>query len=108
MTFWYRFLAARRRTAAASGPAGRPFSLPHELTDLLNDGLPAARSAFAVASSEAVIAEGLAAAEEVDRTIAELADSTPVDAILRERPALLDRSIHRVSHLDQIQRVVGR
>jgi hypothetical protein len=34
--------------------------------------------------------------------IAGLLAVTPVDAILAERPALLDRSIHRLEHLSAI------
>ncbi|HEX7491535.1 MAG TPA: DinB family protein [Candidatus Limnocylindrales bacterium] len=108
MAFWDRFLASRWRAALAGGPSGQPSSLPHELADLLNDGLPATWSAFAEASAEAVIAEALAAAKEIDGLIAGLPESTPIDAILGERPALLDRSIHRRSHLDQIELAVRR
>ena len=45
------------------------------------------------------IADALAAAREVDATITALPAETPFTAILGERPALLDRSIHRYEHL---------
>jgi uncharacterized damage-inducible protein DinB len=108
MAFWDRFLAGRWRAALASGPGGQPSCLPHELADLLNDGLPATWNSFAATSADAVIAEALAAAEEIDSIIGGLPAATPIDAILAERPALLDRSIHRTSHLDQIEGVLGR
>jgi hypothetical protein len=92
----------------AGGPGGQPSYLPHELADLLNDGLPPTWNAFAGASSGAVIAEALAAAEEIDGIISGLPASTPIEAILAERPALLDRSIHRKSHLDQLGAVLNR
>jgi uncharacterized damage-inducible protein DinB len=108
LTFWDRFLAARWGAALAGGPGGEPALMPHELADLLNDGLPATWSAFATADGRAASAEALAAAAEVDGIIATLPDSTPVSSILDERPALLDRSIHRASHLDQIARGLAK
>jgi hypothetical protein len=108
LAFWDRFLAGRWRAALASGPGGQPSYLPHELADLLNDGLPATWNAFAATSADAVIAEALAAAEESDSIIGGLPDSTPIDAILAERPALLDRSIHRASHFVEIECAAGR
>jgi uncharacterized damage-inducible protein DinB len=101
--FWDRFLAARWRAALAAGPASQPSVLPHELADLLNDGLPSTWAAFAAAAGESVIAETLAAAKEVDAIIGGLPAETPVEAILSDRPALLDRSIHRREHLAQIE-----
>ena len=82
--------------------------MPQELADLLNDGLPPTWNAFASTSGEAVSAEALAAAEEVDGIIAALPDLTPIASILNERPALLDHSIHRLSHVGQIERALGR
>jgi uncharacterized damage-inducible protein DinB len=107
LTFWDRFLAARWRAALAGGPGAQPSYLPHELADLLNDGLPPTWDAFSSGAGEGVIAETLAAAEEVDRIIAGLPDSTPIEAILAERPALLDRSIHRLEHLSSVRAVLA-
>ena len=90
------------------GHGEQPSFMPHELADLLNDGLPATWTAFADADYRAASAEALAAAAEVDGLIATLPDSTPVGSILNERPALVDRSIHRTSHLDQIERTLRR
>ena len=108
LTFWDRFLAARWRAALGAGAGEQPSYLPHDLADLLNDGLPATWSAFSAEAAEATLVEAIAAAGEVDGIIAALPESTPVDAILNERPSLLDRSIHRDSHLDQIARALGR
>jgi uncharacterized damage-inducible protein DinB len=108
LTFWDRFLAGRWRAALAAGAGEQPSFLPHELADLLNDGLPPTWNAFATAGGDAVLAEALAAAEEVDAIIAGLPESTPIYSLLAERPALLDRSIHRFAHLDQIKAVLGR
>jgi DinB superfamily len=107
LTFWDRFLAARWRAAQAGGPGEQPSFLPHELADLLNDGQPATWQAVASGSPETAIAETLAAAEEVDAIIAGLPESAPIEAVLAERPALLDRSIHRLEHLATIERAIG-
>ena len=98
VTFWDRFLASRWR-AALTGGTGQPAYLPHDLADLLNGGLPQSWAAFAAADAKAAVADALAAAREVDATIAALPAETPFTAILGERPALLDRSIHRYEHL---------
>jgi uncharacterized damage-inducible protein DinB len=106
LTFWDRFLAERWEAALAAGPGEQPSTMPHELADLINGGLPPTWLAFASAAPEAAIAETLAAAEAIDRLIAGLPPETPVAAILAERPALLDRSIHRFEHLDQVERAL--
>ena len=101
LTFWDRFLAARWRAAPAGG---QPSYLPHDLADLLNDGLPPSWAALATAGGEVAIAEALAAAREVDAMIAALPAETPFAAILGERPSLLDRSIHRFEHLAALRK----
>jgi hypothetical protein len=105
LAFWDRFLAARWRLALASGPGRQPTMLPDELAGLLNESLSPAWAATSTRAGEAV-AEALAAAELVDGVIEGLPPETPVAAILAERPALLDRSIHRSLHLDQIERAL--
>jgi uncharacterized damage-inducible protein DinB len=107
MAFWDRFLEARWRAAIAAGPAAQPGVLPHELADLLNTALPPSWAGFAARSSKGVVAETLAAAEAVDAVIASLPAEAPVLQVLAERPALLDRSIHRAEHLEQIKKVIG-
>jgi hypothetical protein len=102
LAFWDRFLAARWRAALAAGPGEQPASLPHELADMLNDGLPPTWGAMAAGAGRVTIGDALAAAEAVDGIIARLPVETPVEAILAERPALLDRSIHRLEHLAAI------
>ena len=106
MAFWDRFLAARWRAALVQGPGAQPLWFQHEIPDLLNDALPAQWAAFASAAPDAVMAEVLAAAEEVDRLIAGLPEATPFPAILSERRSLLDRSIHRSEHLQTLVRVL--
>ena len=57
---------------------------------------------MAAGAGRAAVGDALAAAEAVDGIIARLPAETPVEAILAERPALLDRSIHRLEHLAAI------
>jgi hypothetical protein len=102
LAFWDRFLAARWRAALASGPGEQPTHLPDELAGLLNEALTPDRNALAADAGSAAVQETLAAAQAVDGIIAGLPAATPVEAILAERPALLDRSIHRLEHLAAI------
>jgi uncharacterized damage-inducible protein DinB len=108
LAFWDRFLAARWRAALAAGPGQQPSVFSHEVADLINGGLPPTWQAFASAAPEAAVAESLAAAEAIDGLIAGLPDAAPVAAILAERPALLDRSIHRLEHLATLEAALGR
>jgi Tfp pilus assembly protein PilO len=78
------------------------------MADLLNDGLQTSWSILAAAGLESLAAEVVAAAEEVDAMIRSLPATTPLAQILAEVPALLDRSLHRVEHLEQIDRALGR
>jgi uncharacterized damage-inducible protein DinB len=108
LAFWDRFLAARWRAAQAVGPAKQPISVPHEVADLLNDALPPTWAVFAGASGPAAIAETLAAAEAMNEIIASLPAEAPISTILSERPALLDRSIHRSEHLEVVEQALAR
>ena len=107
LAFWDRFLAARWRAALAAGPGAQPIVVPDELADLLNDGLPPTWNAFAASAAEAAIAETINAAEAIDRLIASLPEAAPVAAILADRPALLDRSIHRAEHIETLEHVLA-
>ena len=108
LALWDRLLAARWRAALAVGPAAQPITLPAEVADLLNDALPPTWGAFARAASPAAIAETLAAAEAVNAIIAGLPGAAAISTILSERPALLDRSIHRSEHLDALEEALAR
>lgn len=108
LAFWDRFLAARWNAALEAGPGEQPSVFPHELADLINEGLPPTWQAFASAAPEAAIAETLAAAEAIDSLIAGLPEAAPVEAVLAERPALLDRSLHRLEHIAALEAALGR
>lgn len=108
LAFWDRFLAARWRAALDVGPAAQPTSVPHELADLLNDGLPPSWEAFARGAGRAAVTETLAAADAVDAIIAGLPQEAAIPSILSERPALVDRSIHRAEHLEAVEKALAR
>ena len=104
MAFWDRFLATRWRAALAGKTAGgQPSLMPHDLADLLNQALPPSWAALASADGPSLLGVAREAMVEVDSIVASLPEATPIDAILQERPALLDRSIHRKEHMDQIE-----
>jgi hypothetical protein len=102
LAFWDRFLAARWRAALAIGPAEQPTYLPDELPGLLNEALAPAWAVLVADPGGPGVQETLAAAQVVDGIIAGLPAETPDESILAERPALLDRSIHRLEHLAAI------
>lgn len=105
--FWDRFLAARWRSALASGPGAQPVYLDQEIADMLNEALEPAWGATDAGTEGPAVLEILAAAQAVDDLIAGLPPETPFDSILAERPSLLDRSIHRREHLDVIDRALA-
>jgi hypothetical protein len=107
LAFWDRFLASRWSAAQATGPGHQPIYLPDELADLVNAGLERFLASVADGSGVGLLAEVLVAAEAVDALISSLPAEAPVAAVLTDRPALLDRSIHRMAHLDDIVRVLG-
>jgi hypothetical protein len=108
LAFWDRFLESRWHAALAAGSGHQPSYLPDELADLLNGGLEPFLAAFAGGSGAGLLAEVVAAADAIDSLIEGLPAEAPVNAALAERPPLLDRSIHRNSHLDDIELVIGR
>jgi hypothetical protein len=107
LAFWDRFLASRWSAAQATGPGHQPIYLPDELADLVNAGLERFLASVADGSGVGLLAEVLVAAEAVDALISSLPAEAPVAAVLTDRPALLDRSIHRMAHLGDIVLVLG-
>ena len=105
--FWDRFLAARWQSALASGPGAQPAYLDQGIADLLNEALAPAWGATDAGTEGPAVLEILAAAQAVDDMIAGLPAETPIEAILAERPSLLDRSLHRREHLDVIDRALA-
>jgi hypothetical protein len=98
LAFWDRLTAARWRDALARGEP-TPAPIEDGLVDVLNDAL--VRLLAAVPDAQAG-ATALAAAREVEAVVAGLPAET-VEAVRTEgRTRLVDRSLHRSEHLDEI------
>jgi hypothetical protein len=106
LAFWDRFMATRWRAALAAGTDRRPGYLPDDLPDLLNAALEPSLAALAAGSPSGLLAEVVAAAEAIDVLIASLPPEVPIAGILDDRPRSLDRSLHRHSHMDDIEGVL--
>ncbi len=100
LAFWDRATLLRWRKRRG----GESFVwVPEGLTDVLNDaGLPQWRAL----DPRAVAADVLAAAEELDREIASLPSDLVAEA--KERyPRAIERSVHRLAHVVDIERATG-
>lgn len=98
LAFWDRLTAARWRDALARGEP-TPVPIEDGLVDVLNDAL--VRLLAAVPDAQAG-ATALAAAREVEAVVASLPADT-VEAVRADgRSRLVDRSLHRNEHLDEI------
>lgn len=99
LSYWDGFVAQRWTHANANGLA-TPASFESLLEDLVNDTLTPLL--LRVPADEA-IGPALEAALAVEQIIAGLSDER-VEAVKREaRLRLIDRSIHRIEHLDEIE-----
>lgn len=99
-------MATRWRAALAAGTDLRPSYLPDDLSDLLNAALEPSLAAFSAGSHSGILTKVVAAAEAIDGLIAGLPAEVPVAAILDDRPRSLDRSLHRHSHLDDVEQAL--
>jgi hypothetical protein len=105
--FWDRFMATRWRAALAKGPEARPADMPNDVADLLNEALAPIWQAMTAQAPQALIAETLAAAEDIDGVVAALPPGAPVAEILATYPRQLERSSHRQDHLAAVERVLA-
>jgi hypothetical protein len=104
LAFWDRWQIVRWRAAAAAGlPV--PADVPDNVPDLANAALEATWRAL---PGETAAALALQAASEIDALVAALADTSVDAAPAAGRVRLLDRSIHRLEHVAQIRRCLGR
>jgi uncharacterized damage-inducible protein DinB len=106
LAFWDRFMATRWQAALAAGGDRKPGYLPDDLSDLLNAALEPSLAAFSAESPLGLLTEVVAAAQAIDRLIASLPAVVPIGTILDDRPRSLDRSLHRHSHMDDIEGVL--
>ena len=102
VAFWDRFVLARWRATLARGET-TPIDVDDDLVDLINDALLPILVGIPL---ETAPAHAVDAAREVDAAIERL-PARSVEAIAAEgRPRLLDRSLHRIEHLETIDRMV--
>jgi len=103
LAFWDRFVLGRW-THAARIHRRTPQPLEDEAVDLINDALTPLLLATPV---EVAATQAIEAACALDEFIAQLAAET-VEAVRRQgRPRLIDRSLHRAEHLDEIEAVLS-
>jgi hypothetical protein len=98
LAFWDRFVLQRWTSAVSAGKAS-PDPIDADITDLLNEALRPLLSEVPVERAGAV---GMDAAAEVDRQIAQLDPTVRERLRIQGRTRLVDRSIHRLEHLAEI------
>jgi len=100
LAHWDRFVLARWHHANRTGSV-LPVVLPDLLTGLVNE---AAAPQWAALSPAAAATAVIEAAEAVDHFIAGLSADVVATIGADGRWALVDRSLHRIPHLDEIER----
>lgn len=104
LAFWDRWHLTRWEHAVAEG-AVAPVAVPDEVSDRANEALePLWR---ALAPGRAVVL-ALEAAEAVDSGVARLPDASIEAARERGGARWVERWPHRVDHVEQIRRALGR
>lgn len=101
LAFWDRWVQRRWDHYERDGAIA---DIPEIVLDLAN---AAALPVWRALDPRLAIAEALDAAETGDRRIASLSDDAVAHARATDRPTMLDRSLHRREHLDQIQRALS-
>lgn len=102
LAFWDRWVVARWDQYDRDGAIE---TIPDNVLDLGNAAGIAEWSAFSPTQASKL---ARAAADTVDRRIAALSPAAIAHAQATNRPAMLDRSIHRDPHLDEIDQLLGR
>ena len=104
LAFWDRWQVARWRDALSTGSVV-PADVSDNVPDLANAALEPTWRAL---PGETAAALALEAAAELDALVAALPDASVAAAPAAGRVRLLDRSIHRLEHVGQIRRGLGR
>ncbi len=104
LSFWDRWQVVRWTEAIRAGAVAPPL-VPDGLTDLTNAAMTPILDAV---PPERAAALALAAAEEVDAIVAGLPEASVRAVADQGRPRTADRSQHRVEHIGQIERALGR
>jgi hypothetical protein len=104
LAFWDRWQIVRWRDALAKGLAV-PADVSDNVPDLANAAL---EPTWRAVPDETAAVLALEAAAEIDALVAALPDASVTAAPAAGRVRLLDRSIHRLEHVTQIRRGLGR
>jgi hypothetical protein len=99
LAWWDRYALASLESWQRSGAPPRTGEAREVNAAALADWLALPPSAAAAAA--------LDAAEALDRRVAALPGELAEEVVAAGRPRLLDRSLHRNEHLDQIERALG-
>jgi DinB superfamily len=98
---WDRTVALRWSAATAAGTL--PIGIPLEIGYVINDAsLPIWLAVPPRTAAEIAVA----AADEADAVLAALPDAAIDEAVAAGVPRVLDRSIHRNAHLDDLERAL--
>jgi hypothetical protein len=92
-----------RWTFALAAGTGTPSWLEDDFVEMINE---AAIPEWTALPPREAAEMCLASAEAIDGFIAALGDDVVADVIREGRPRLLDRSLHRIDHLDTLERLV--
>lgn len=103
LAFWDRWQEGRWRAAAATGLACPP-ALPDGIDDLVNGALDALVHRL---PGDRAVSAWLAAAESLDEVIAGLPSASVQAALDSGLERLVERSRHRLEHLDQVERALA-
>ena len=104
LAFWDRWQVVRWRDAVAAGlPV--PADVSDNVPDLANAAL---ETTWRALPGEIAAALALEATAEMDALVAGLPDASVDAAPAAGRVRLLDRSIHRLEHVTQVRRGLGR
>ena len=104
LAFWDRWQVVRWREALATGLAV-PADVSDTIPDLANAALEPTWRAL---PGEIAAALALQAAAEIDALVAALPDASVAAAPVAGRVRLVDRSMHRLEHVTQVRRALGR
>ena len=103
LSFWDRFTLERWADAERASLT-TPRVVDDFVEDLINDTLTPMLLAGSVEQARALVLE---AAQAVDNYIVRLPESTVAEVGRQGRPRLIDRSIHRNEHVDEIETLLA-
>lgn len=104
VAFFDRLMLARWHAAISAGKDS-PGGLADGVSDLINEAGPDLWGSMPIPVAAAA---ALRASAVIDGYLADVDPAVVARAIAEDRAAVVDRSIHRNQHLDEIDRLLGR